>query len=280
MKKIFAFIFTLHVLQINSQELYVFTEPASNIPAHSVSAKLIDHFVTSDKIYNRFSQRIMPQMMFGFSKNFMMHIGATFSNMHTAAFRYESYNLYAKYRFFSHDEVHKHFRMAVFAEASDTRAPFHYDEITLMGDKSGLQLGLIATQLWHKLAMSGTIAHTQVLDQSRKNEVIYVPARAYQSMNYSLSAGYLLFPKEYKDYKQVNMNLYTELLAEQTLDIKKYCVDLAPALQFIFNSNAKLNIGYRFQVSGNMARMSTSSWLVSFERTFLNALKSRKKSSD
>jgi hypothetical protein len=245
------------------------------MPAHSISVKLTDHFVTNDNIYGRFSQRFMPQLMFGFSKKFMVHIGATISNMHTNAFRYESFNLYAKYRFLSNDEIHKHFRMAVFADASTTRAPFHYDEITLMGDKSGIELGLIATQLWNKLALSGTISHTQVLDQSRKSNVIYVPARSYQSMNYTLSAGYLLFPKEYTDYKQLNINLYTELLAEQALDIKKHCIDLAPALQFIFNSNAKLNIGYRFQVNSNMSRMATNSWLVSFERTFLNALKKR-----
>lgn len=269
----FIFLFLFSVIQTKAQELYVFTEPASNMPAHSVSAKLTDHFVTNDNIYDRFSHRFMPQLMFGFSKKFMVHIGATISNMHTAAFRYESFNLYAKYRFLSHDEIHKHFRMAVFAEASKTRAPFHYDEITLMGDKNGVELGLIATQLWNKLAVSGTISHVQVLDKSRKSDVIYVPARAYQSMNYTLSAGYLLIPKEYSNYKQLNINFYTELLAEQTLDIKKHCVDLAPALQFIFNSNAKLNIGYRFQVSGNMSRMSGNSWLLSFERTFLNALK-------
>ena len=274
MKKLFTLIILFCLfIKGNSQELYVFTEPASNMPAHSISAKLTDHFVTNDNIYGRLSQRFMPQIMFGFSKKFMVHLGATVSNMHTTEFSYESFNLYAKYRFLSHDEIHKHFRMAVFADASKTRAPFHYDEITLMGDKSGIELGLIATQLCNKLALSGTISHTQVLDQSRKSDVIYVPSRIYQSVNYSLSAGYLLFPKEYKNYKQVNINFYTELLAEQTLDIKKHCVDLAPALQFIFNSNAKLNIGYRFQVSGNMSRMSTNSWLVSFERTFLYALK-------
>jgi hypothetical protein len=243
------------------------------MPAHSISVKLTDHFVTTDEIYGRLSQRFMPQLMFGFSKKFMMHTGVTISNMHTFGYRYESFNLYAKYRFLSNDEIHKHFRMAVFVDASKTRAPFHYDEISLMGDKSGIELGLIATQLWHKLAVSATVAHTQLLDPSRKSDVIYVPARAYQSVNYSLSAGYLLFPKEYKNYKQVNINLYTELLAEQTLDIKKHCIDLAPAVQFIFNSNAKLNMGYRFQVSGNMSRMSTNSWQISFERTFLNALK-------
>lgn len=260
----------------NGQELYVFTEPASNMPSHSLSLKFTDHFVKNDNIYNRFSHRLMPQVRIGVSKKLMLSVGGTLSNMHTSDFRYESFNIYAKYRFLSQDEIHKHFRMAVFADASATKAPFHYDEITLMGDKGGVEVGLIATQLWHKLAVSGTIAHTQVLDKSRNSKVIYVPARSYQSFNYSLSAGYLLFPKEYTDYKQVNINFYTELLAEQTLDEKKHSIDLAPALQFIFNSNAKLNIGYRFQVSGNMSRMSTNSWLVSFERTFLNALKKNK----
>jgi hypothetical protein len=215
----------------------------------------------------------MPQMMFGFSKKFMFHAGATFSNMHTYNFRYESVNFYAKYRFLSKDDVHKHFRMAVFADGSKTNAPFHYDETSLMGDKSGIEFGVIATRLSNKLAVSGTFSHTQVLDKSRNNDVIYIPDRNYQVMNYSLSAGYLLLPREYTDYKQLNVNLYTELLIEQALDIKKYCMDLAPALQFIFHSNTKLNIGGRFQLSGNMSRMSKTNWQISIERTFLNALK-------
>lgn len=273
MKMVFIFLLLFSVTRINAQELYVFTEPASNMPAHSVSIKLTGHFVTNDKIYGRFSQRYMPELMFGISKKLMVHLSSTMGNMHTANFKFESYSLYAKYRFYSKDDIHKHFRMAVFADASHTNAPFHYDEITLMGDKSGVQLGLIATQLLNKLALSGTISNTQVLDKSRNSKVIYVPGRSYQAMNYSLSAGYLLFPTEYTDYKQTNLNLYTELLVQQTLDQKTNYVDLAPALQLIFNSNLKLNISYRFQVSGNMQRMATNSWLVSFERTFLNALK-------
>lgn len=275
MKTGFIFLLILITVKLNGQELYVFTEPASNMPANSISFKLTDHFVTSDKIYNRFSHRLMPQLMFGVSKKLMLHAAVTISNMHTPDFKYESFNLYAKYRFLSNDDIHKHFRMAVFADASATKAPFHYDEITLMGDKSGIEAGIIATQLWNKFALSGTVSHTQVLDKSRNNKVIYVPARNYQSINYSLSAGYLLLPREYTDYKQLNINLYTEILAQQTLDHKTYYADIAPALQFIFNSNAKLNIGYRFQANGNMQRMSTDSWQVSFERTFLSALKQK-----
>jgi len=277
MKKLAALIILFSALRSEGQELYVFSEPASNMPSHSISTKLTGHFVGNDKIYGRFSQRYMPELMFGISKRLMVHFLATMGNMHTDNFRFESYSLYTKYRFLSIDDIHKHFRMAVFAAASNTNAPFHYDETTLMGDKSGVEAGLIATQLWNKLAVSATISHTQVLDDSRFDKVIYVPARSYESLDYSLSAGYLLIPKEYTDYKQLNINFYLEMLAQQSLDQQRHYVDLAPALQFIFNSNSKLNIGYRFQVSGSMQRMTKTQWLISFERTFLNALAKKKK---
>lgn len=277
MKSILLFLSVALVIRSGAQELYIFSEPASNIPAHSVSAKLTEHFVTNDNIYNRFSHRLMPQVYMGISKKIMLSASGTFANMHTPNFRFESVNVYGKYRFLSKDGLHRHFRMAAFAEASSTRAPFHYDEITLMGDKSGVEAGLITTQLWHKLAVSATISHTQLLDKSRFNKVLYIPERNYQSLNYSLSAGYLVLPKEYTDYKQTNLNLYVELLGQQTLDRKTYYWDIAPALQLIFNSNAKLNIGRRMQLSTTMDRMARNSWLVSFERTFLNALQKKKK---
>lgn len=276
MRLIFGILFSFFVMQLTAQELYVFSEPASNLPANSISVKLTDHFVANDEKFNRSSNRIMPQLMWGVNKKWMIYVGATFSNMHTANFKYESFNVYTKYRFLSKDELHKHFRMAAFADVSSTRAPFHYDEISLMGDKSGVEAGVIATQLWHKLAISATLSHTQVLDKSRNNNVIYIPDRNYQSMNYSLSAGYLVLPKEYTNYRQLNLNLYTELLAQQTLDRKAHLIDLAPAVQLIFNSNLKINLGYRFQLSSNMDRMTTNSWQVSMERAFLNAIKKKK----
>jgi hypothetical protein len=209
--------------------------------------------------------------MVGVNKNLMLHLITTFANMHTADFEFESVGFYAKYRFLSFDDIHKHFRLAAFADATHSVAPFHYDEISLMGDKSGVELGLIATQLWNKFALSGTIGHTQLLDESRKNDVIYVPARDYSSLNYSLSAGYLLFPRNYTDYKQTNLNLYLELLGQKTLGEGRYYWDLAPAIQVIFNSNFKLNVGRRMQVSSDMNRMAENTWQISIERTFLNA---------
>ena len=277
MRKIIPAILCFISMHISAQELYVFTEPASNMPAKSLSLRITANLMGPQSWHNRFMQRYTPELMFGISKKIMVHTAATFADMHTTNFRWESIYIYGKYRFFSKDDVHRHFRMALFGEGSYSRSPFHNDEISLLGDKSGVQAGLIATQLINKLAVSATIGHTQVLDQSRYDKVIYVPSRAYQSLNYSLSVGYLLIPRQYTNYNQLNINFYTELLGQKTLDRKTYFTDLAPAFQFIFNSNFKINIGYRFQLNGTSERMSKQSWQISVERTFLNVYNSRKK---
>jgi hypothetical protein len=266
---------SLLIVKGQAQELYVFSEPASNIPAHSLSVKLKNHFVTRDNIYGRFSNRLMPQLFFGLHKNLMLRAGISVANMHTPDTRFESYNLYAKYRIISTDDIHRHFRLSAYTEFSKTRIPFHYDEITLMGDKGGVEAGLVATQLWHKFALSGTLGHTQVLHKSRKDNVIYIPERGYQSLNYSLSGGLLILPREYTNYKQTNLNLYLEIIGQQLTDKKAGFLDLAPAVQLIFGSTTKLNMGYRFQLNGSMQRMASNSWLISIERTFLNALKKK-----
>lgn len=264
----------LGIARLQAQELYVYAEPASNMPARSLSLKLTGNY-NLDKLHmDRVTQRYVPELMWGVSKKVMLHAAAGFSDMHQNRFRYEGGYLYAKYRFLSLDDVHRHFRMAVFGKGAYTNNPFHYDEISLL-DKSGITGGIIATGLADKTAVSLTVSHTQVLDKSRTSKVLYIPARNFQAMNYSLSAGYLLLPRKYTDFKQTNVNLYAELLAQQTLDRKTHYVDLAPSVQFIFNSISKLNIGYRFELAGNMVRMARKSLQVSYEYTFLDAFRKK-----
>ncbi len=262
-------------MRLDAQELYIYTEPASNVPAKSISAKLSANYagVTRGDV-GFLTQRYRPEAYMGLSKNFMLRASGTLADMHTSAFKFESVSLYGKYRFLSKDEAHRHFRMAAFANGSFSEAPLMYEEISLMGDKTGVEAGLVATQLIQKLAVSGTVSHTRVLGKKVNDGMMhnhgYILPR--QSLNYSLSAGYLLFPRNYSDYKQTNFNLYTELLAQHTLDEKRYYFDLAPGIQFIFNSNSKLNLGYRFQLSSDMYRMATNSFQLSFERTFFGVL--------
>ncbi len=95
------------------------------------------------------------------------------------------------------------------------------------------------------------------------------------ALNYSLSAGYLLFPRKYRNYKQTNMNLYVEFLGKSNLDQyrRNYYVDMAPAVQFIINSNSRVDLGYRWQLYGDMDRVMDRSFLVRYEFNFYNIRK-------
>ncbi|MEY3324841.1 MAG: hypothetical protein EBR98_00390 [Chitinophagaceae bacterium] len=259
----------------HSQELYVFSEPASSLPAHALSVKFKNHFTGKNEFFDRLSYRVAPQVFMGLSKNMTLRMGSTFSNMYTYNPKLESANFYLKVRFLSSDAVHRHFRMAGFLEAAKTSSPFHFDEINLGGDRSGVEAGLILTQLWHKLAVSATVSHTQVIDSYRWDKGAHAGRHAFQSLQSVISAGYLLFPRTYTSYKQTNLNVYLELITQRLLDQNRYYVDVAPALQLIFSSQTKLNLGYRVQLGSDMERMMRRYWLLSVETTFLGALKKK-----
>ncbi|HYH15764.1 MAG TPA: hypothetical protein VD794_11115 [Flavisolibacter sp.] len=263
--------------QLIAQELYPYTEPASNMPSKSISVKASSMF-GRDLHTGRIMQRHMPEVMFGLNKKWMLHAGINFSDMYNENLIWEGARVYGKYRFLSLDEVHKHFRMAGFAAATYSRKPLPYNELNMMGDQSGVQVGLIATQLWNKLAISGTGGYMEILDND-KRKTLHNDFYAQRSLNYSLSAGYLLFPLEYTNYDQTNVNLYAELLGGRNLgfDAERYYVDLAPSIQFIFKSTGKLNLGYRFELSSDISRLSRRQFMVSYEHIFLNALDRKKK---
>jgi hypothetical protein len=269
---LFSVVMLTALTKIAAQELFVFSEPASNMPSKSISAKYSLKLMKVKLHGTRIEQRHSPEIMLGINKNLMIHGGVSFSDMYTSQLRFESARLYAKYRFLSNDDVHRHFRMAAFAQASGSRNDLHYDELSLEGDQSGIQAGIIATQLWNKFALSATVSAIQVTSEKPKAFPDFYP---YQAFNYSLSGGLLVLPLEYTSYKQTNLNLYAELIGQQSLDKKLHYIDIAPAVQLIFNSTYKLNIGYRFQLKSNMYRMAENGFHISFESVFLNALKRR-----
>ena len=275
MKFFLLVILLLSAAASDAQELFPYTEPASNMPAKSMSLKLGAMYGKGPHS-NRLLQRYTPEVMFGISKKWMVHTSLTFSDMHEPYFYYESARLYAKYRFLSNDGVHKHFRMAAFAAASYSRNHLDHNELNLYGDHTGVQAGLVATQLWNKLAVSGTASIIEVFDEKR-NDKLLPQQYAFESLNYSLSAGYLVLPRNYTDYNQTNLNVYAELLGGRNLDweYEKYFLDLAPSIQLIFKSTSKLNVGYRFQLKSDIYRLMKNSWMISYEHTFLDALRKK-----
>ena len=281
MKPVLLSFFLLIAAAARSQELYVFSDPASNVPANSISFKYAGKWVKEvSAVHEHVSSRHMLESSIGINKRLMLRPAITFSNMYIAypdrRQVFESLSLYLKYRFLSIDEVHRHFRASFYWKGVFSRNPLNYDELTIDGDQSAAQLGIIATQLVNKLAVSATASLHQVLDGERFLKYGGPRRFGYQAFNYSVSGGYLLFPKKYKTYKQTNFNLYCEVLGGKGIDRKYDFVDIAPAFQLIFNSSSKLNVGYRFQLQANAYRMARNAAYLSFEKTFLNKL-SRKK---
>jgi len=285
---------------LQAQELYIITDPASNIPKNALSLRLNTMLMPMGQNMEGMKPgetgfRISPELAYGVTKNLMVKTAVYASDMFQPAFRFEGASVYAKYRFYSRDDFHKHFRVAGFGKLALSRNPYVIermvmhendgsggnvpheqlvfngsDEQMLAGNHSGWQVGVVATQLVNKLALSGTVSGI-----GRFNNTRYpiLPSDVQQSLEYSFSAGYLLFPRQYDSYGQTNLNLYVEWMGQQAFGKPTGFLDMAPAIQLIFNSKSRIDLGYRFQVGGNMRRFNEQQWLLRFEYNWLQAFK-------
>lgn len=265
----------LSIINVIAQELYVFSDPASNLPAKSLSVK-IGMRLADNNWENKRNARFQPEISAGLSKHLMVRVSTTISDFYSVNQSWESVKGYLKWRFYSRDEIHRHFRMAAFVDGAYANHDMVYEEMNLDGDNSGIQAGIIGTQLINKLAISGTLSVMRALDPLYK-----IPSHRdfhdQNSLNYSLSAGYLLFPREYASYDQVNLNLYLEFLGMKGLDQGHYYLDIAPALQLIIKSATKINLGARFETTSDIDRLASNNYYLSVETSFLNLLPARKK---
>ena len=269
MNKIFLFIFLFIYSNTFSQELFVFTEPASNMPANSFGFRDMNGFFLEKD--GKLNYHNMPEIMISINKKFMLHSQAFISNRQDGGFETEGGSLYAKYRFFSEDAKQSHFRMALFGRVSKNRADIHQDEIETMGHNSGYEAGLITTQLLHKVAISSTISYERALDN--KPNYKFPSTQSNSAMNYTLSVGKLMLPKVYTSYNQTNVNLMFELIGQRLNGNQKSFLDMGPSIQFIVNSQARFDIGYRRQLYSNMKRTAPNGMVFKFEYLFFNVFK-------
>ncbi|RYG21742.1 MAG: hypothetical protein EOO07_01795 [Chitinophagaceae bacterium] len=265
--------------RVFAQELYVFTEPASNMPAKSIGVRLTNEGMFSPSFRNR----SIAEVMVGLNKNIMFHVQGFLSDM-DGKYKAEGASFYLKYRFLSLDAAQSHFRAAVFGRISASNREIASEDINLEGDNSGVQGGLIFTQLIHKLALSATLGYSKSLRKEEPllmiTDYLGMPGMNMPSMkmpnelvSYSLSSGYLLLPFTYKSYNQPNFNLYFEVLGKTNPANGHSYVDFAPALQLILNSKTRVDLGYRFQAAGNMeGRYLKNMYLARVEFNFFNAL--------
>lgn len=252
----------------NAQELFVYSEPASNMPAGSMGLRLTNWMM--DEVNSaRTNYHFIPEVMWGVSKDLMIHAEGFVSNRNTGL-AWEGAALYGKYRFLSRDNVYRHFRMAAFGRVASNNADIHQETIQVNGHNSGYQAGIVATQLLHKTALSITGFYEQAYDNRKGND--FPKEQPNAAYNYILSAGKLMLPKKYTSYNQTNLNLMAEVIGQWLPATGQHSVDIAPSVQFIIHSQMRLDIGYRQELYSNMWRTAPNGLLLRFEYLLFNAV--------
>ncbi|MEJ7626763.1 MAG: hypothetical protein WKF35_07870 [Ferruginibacter sp.] len=270
---VWKFIFlSFFPVMANAQELFSFTEPASNMPAKSIGIRMNNLVLKEYDGTNTYN--LNPEVMWGASKNIMIHADIFMSNRvrnltsANRSFGYDGAGIYFKYRFYSKDDVHNHFRLAAYSKLSFSNAHIHQPAIDLNGDNTGSESGIIATKLINKIAVSASSSFIYAMDNGSKK--FNYGNRSRSAIGYTLSVGKLMLPKEYTDYKQINLNLMLEFLGQYNTGMRTGYLDVATSIQFIFLSKMRLDIGYSFPVSNKLFRTAQKGALVRLEYNLFN----------
>lgn len=267
MQRLILLLFVISFQTAAAQELYVFTEPASNMAAKSIGFRANNHlmFNSSTKETN---YHLVPEVMWGASKKIMIHAEAFLSNRNTG-FVAEGGGAYIKYRLYSVDDVHSHFRMAIYGRFSFNNSDIHQQAIELNGHNSGYETGLIATNLINKVALSASASYLYAADNNK--EKFMYGNKNRNAVNYTVSVGKLMLPKEYTGYKQTNMNLMVEMLGQTNISSGYSYLDIAPSIQFIFLSRMRIDAGYRIPLVKDLSRTTPGGFLLRLEYNIFNA---------
>jgi hypothetical protein len=268
MKASYLFIAFFVVQTIFSQELFVVTDPASNVPANSLVINAMQ-LLFKEKQESGYNYHIMPEITYGLNKNIMFRATAFVSNRNTSLVT-EGGSVFAKYRFFSSDDINSHFRLAAYGRYSFNNSDIHQEQIEIMGHNSGFETGIIATKLIHKVAISSTVSFEKAFDNTSKNP--FPNTLGDNATNYTLSFGKLMYPKKYTSYKQTNINLMVEFVGQTINENGKSYLDVVPAVQFIINSQARMDLAYRQELASSMLRTAPNGFYFNLYYTFFNVL--------
>jgi hypothetical protein len=61
-----------------------------------------------------------------------------------------------------------------------------------------------------------------------------------------------------------------ETLSQVNTGSGKYYVDIAPTVQLIFNSESRIDLSYRKQISSNLLRTAPNGFFIRVEHNFFN----------
>lgn len=269
MRKLLFVFLTISCQTLFSQELFVVTDPASNVPANSLAVNIMQS-TFKEKFEPGYNYHLMPEITYGVNKNLMVR-GSAFISTRSNELYAEGGSVMAKYRFLSSDDLNSHFRMAAYGRYSFNRADIHQEQIEILGHNTGFETGIIATKLIHKLAISSSLSFEKALDN--KPNYPFPDYLGNNATNYTLSFGKLMHPKKYTSFKQTNINLMVEFVGQTINENGKSYLDVVPAIQFIFNSQARLDFAYRQELISSMVRSAPNGFYLNLYYTFFNLKK-------
>lgn len=269
MKKIILFLVVISYQTVFSQELFVVTDPASNIPANSLVINLMQS-AFKEKFKTGYNYHLMPEVSYGVNKNLMFR-GSAFISSRSNQLVTEGGSIMTKYRFLSSDDLNSHFRLAAYGRYSINNSDIHQEQIEILGHNSGFETGIIATKLIKKLAISSTVSFEKALDN--KPNYPFPDNIGNSATNYTLSFGKLMYPKRYTSFKQTNINLMIEFLGQTINENGKSFLDVVPSVQFIFNSQARIDIAYREELLNSMSRTAPNGFYLNLYYTFFDMKK-------
>ncbi len=273
-KILFIFFIVLMAFNLYSQELYIVSHPAANLSKNRIEFR--NNIISYDNFryyHNSFA------LNYGLLGNLSIY-NDVFYTLDKGYKFFGNYEFAARYRFLDKDKKNYHIRSAIqsgivipvnatpiVSGAVDYelhpghRVRFYnfVNDITVPSvdfhttDNYTIKNDIIVTNLIKRFSVTGEMGFN-----------INVPKSDFKFGNYfdwSLSMGYLLLPREYKSYNDVNINLYMEnkayyflknkFLGNEITNSGGFRVDTYLGVQSIFYSSIMLELSYKIPVHSN-----------------------------
>ena len=82
-----------------------------------------------------------------------------------------------------------------------------------------------------------------------------------------------MYPKKYTSFKQTNINTMLEFVGQTITENGKSYLDVVPSVQFIINSQARVDLAYKKELYSSMQRATGDGFFLKLEYTFFNVTK-------